>query len=314
LTRYIANQFIRVIATLLAVCFLINLLLNFMPGDPAAIVAGDAATPKQIEMIRGELRLDRSLVSRYVAWVSDSLRGDLGRSLVNKPGASVTGLIVERLPVTFQLTGLALLIAVLIAIPAGVGAAMKWGTWLDQAITAAGSFVIAIPGFVIGLLLVDFFAVQHSIFPSAGFTSLSDDPREWFMHLVLPALALAAVPAAEIARQTRGAMIDVFEESYIRTAKACGFPRWKIILKYAGKAAIAPILTVFGLQAAFLLSGAIVIEQVFVLPGLGSLAFDAVQIRDVPVVQGIVLTGATIVLVVNMVVDLALFYLVPKSR
>jgi len=313
--RYLIRQALRFSTTLLAVCFLVNLLLNFMPGDPAAIVAGDLATPQQIEMIRKELRLDQSLTGRYFSWVKDAVRGDFGKSLVNKPGASVVGLIVERLPVTLQVTGFALLLAALIALPAGVAAAMNRGSWIDQAVTAAGSFIIAIPGFVVGLVLVDVFAVNYPIFPSAGFVGLAEGGFwEWFSHLLLPALALAAVPAAEMARQTRGAMIDVFEESFIRTAKASGFPRWLIVAKHAGKAALPPVLIVFGLQAAFLLSGTIVIEQVFVLPGLGSLAYDAVQIRDVPVIQGVVFMGALIVLTINLMVDIALYIFVPKSR
>lgn len=300
--------------TLLAVCFLINLLLNFMPGDPAAIVAGDTASPQQIEMVRKELRLDLGLAERYVAWLADASRGNFGTSLANKPGAKVMDLIWERLPVTLQLTAFALVLSALVAVPAGIAAAVRRGSWVDQAVTGAGALALAVPGFVIGVLLVNFFAVQLPIFPSGGFTRLSEGAGGWFMHLVLPALALSTISAAEIARQTRAAMSDVLEESYIRTARSTGLPSWKVILQHGGKAAAPPIVTVFGLQAATLLGGVVVLEQVFVLPGLGSLAYDAVQIRDIPLIQGIVFVGAAIVLTINLVVDAALFYLVPKSR
>jgi peptide/nickel transport system permease protein len=312
--RRIANQLLRVITTLLAVCFLVNLLLYFMPGDPAAIVAGDLATPAQIEKIRKDLHLDRGLLSRYALWVAQAVQGNFGISLVNKPGASVASLIAERIPVTLQVTGFALILAVLVAVPAGIAAAVKRGSWPDRLITAVGSIALAIPGFVVGVVLVSILAVKYAILPSAGFVSAFENPHEWLTHIVMPGLALAAVPAAEIARQTRGAMVDVFQESFIRTARASGLPRWVVTLKHAGKAAAPPVLTAFGLQAAFLLGGAVVIEQIFVLPGLGSLAYDAVLIRDVPLIQGVVLAGAIIVLTVNLVVDLALYYLVPKSR
>ncbi|MEO8752152.1 MAG: ABC transporter permease [Casimicrobiaceae bacterium] len=312
--RHFANQLVRVITTLLAVCFLINVLLYFMPGDPAAIVAGDLATPEQIEKVRKDLHLDEGLLTRYVEWVALAVQGNLGISLVNKPGASVLGLIAERIPVTLQVTGFALILAVLIALPAGVAAAVRPGSWPDRLITAIGSIALAIPGFVVGVVLVSILAVKYAILPSAGFVSPFENLGEWFTHLVMPALALAAVPAAELARQTRGAMVDVFQESFIRTARASGLPRWVVILKHAGKAAAPPVLTVFGLQAAFLLGGAIVIEQIFVLPGLGSLAYDAVLIRDIPLIQGVVIAGAVIVLTVNLLVDVALYYLVPKSR
>jgi peptide/nickel transport system permease protein len=310
----VAKELTRVVATLLAVCFLVNLLIYLMPGDPAAIVAGDNAAPAQIERIRKDMRLDQDLLSRYVTWVTDALQGNFGVSVANKPGASVMSLVAERIPVTLQVTGFALFIALLVAIPAGIIAAVKRGSWIDRTITAFGSVALSIPGFVVAVVLVSIFAVQLSIFPSSGFASLLDDPKRWFMHILMPAIALASVPAAETARQTRGAMIDVFQESFIRTARATGLPRWVIIFKHAGKAAAPPILTVFGLQAAFLMGGTVVIEQVFVLPGLGSLAYDAVQIRDVPLIQGIVFIGALIVLTVNLVVDLVLYWLVPKSR
>jgi len=310
----VAKELTRVVTTLLAVCFLVNFLIYLMPGDPAAIVAGDNAAPEQIERIRTELRLDQGLMGRYVAWVADAAHGNFGISVANKPGASVMSLIAERIPVTLQVTGFALFLALLIAIPAGTLAAIKRGSWIDRAITAFGSVALAIPGFVVAVVLVSIFAVHLAIFPSSGFASLFDDPRKWFMHILMPALALAAVPAAETSRQMRGAMVDVFQESYIRTARATGLPRWVILLKHAGKAAAPPVLTVFGLQAAFLMGGTVVIEQVFVLPGLGSLAYDAVQIRDVPLIQGIVFTGALIVLTVNLLVDLVLYWLVPKSR
>ncbi len=312
--RRIANQLLRVITTLLAVCFLVNLLLYLMPGDPAAIVAGDLATPAQIEKIRKDLHLDQGLLTRYAQWVGQVVQGNFGTSLVNKPGASVAALIAERIPVTLQVTGFALILAVLVAVPAGIAAAVKRGSWPDRVITAIGSIALAIPGFVVGVVLVSILAVKYAILPSSGFVSLFENPGEWFTHIVMPGLALAAVPAAEIARQTRGAMVDVFQESFIRTARASGFPRWVVTLKHAGKAAAPPVLTVLGLQAAFLLGGAVVIEQIFVLPGLGSLAYDAVLIRDVPLIQGVVLAGAMIVLSVNLLVDLTLYYLVPKSR
>jgi peptide/nickel transport system permease protein len=314
LLKFFSKQVLRFALTLLAVGLVANTLIEFIPGDPAAVAAGEFATPERIEIVRQEMRLDEPLLVRYASWLGDAVRGDLAESQLVKPGEGVVGLIIGRLGVTLIVAGLALAIAISVAVPLGALAAVRRGTRFDRIVRLLTSTSLAIPSFVMGLLLVAFLAIETSLFPATGWVGPREDFLKFLHHAVLPCIALAVIPAAEITRQVRGALIDTFEKPFIRTARATGNSRRAILWKHAGKAAAPPVLTVIGLQSAALIGGAVVIEQIFVVPGLGTLVISAVSIRDIAVVQGAVVIGATLVLTVNLLVDLLQTYLQPKAR
>lgn len=303
-----------VVATLLLVTFGVSLMVALMPGDPARIVAGEYATEDTVAQVREQLGLDDNVVARYVGYLGGLLRGDLGTSVQMQAGRPVSEMIAETLPVTLSLTVAALLVAVVIAVPAGYLAAARPGSRIDRTITALSAVTLAFPQFLLGLLLVAVFAIQLPVFPALGYVPAADSPGEWAWHLVLPAITLGSVSAAEIARQVRGAFVDTLEEDYIRVVEAKGMPRWRVVWRNALRNASPPILTVVGLQATRVVGAAVVIERIFALPGMGSLAYDSVFRRDLPVMQGIVLVSALIVIVFNIAVDVAQASVNPKLR
>lgn len=288
------------------------LLIKLVPGDPAVTLAGENATLERVTKIRGELGLDRPIVVQFLAWLGDAVRGDLGRSMIS--GDPVLGLVLDRCPVTLALAFLSLALATAGGVVLGVVAATSRGTWLDRLIAALSSLGVAVPPFWLGLMLVVAFAIETSVFPSYGYVRPSEGLVDWLHHLALPAATLAVSAVAEIARQTRGAMIDVLERDYVRTARAKGLPRLVVLLKHAAKNAAIPVVTVIGLQASLFLAGSVVVETIFGLPGLGSLVFNSVTQRDIPVIQGVVLASAVLVLAVNMLVDLTYRFFDPRLR
>ena len=311
--RVVVRRLLSAIPLLLALSFFVFVLLDLMHGDAARAVAGENATDAEVAAAATRLGLDQPLVVRYAVWLGGAVRGDLGQSLLSSQ--PVSGLILERLPVTLSLAAVTLLIATVAGLPLGVAAALRPNRALDRIVTAVTSVLMAVPPFVIGLVLVLVFAISVSAFPATGYSPLTDDGLgAWLNHLVLPALALAAVSGAELARQTRAAMVDTLGADFVRTVRAKGLRTPLIVGKHALKNAGVPIVTVLGLQASRVLAGAVTVEFVFALPGFGSLAVTAVNQRDIPVILGIVMVSAIAVLVVNLVVDVSYGYFNPKLR
>lgn len=306
------RRLITVIPVMLIVSVLSFALVALVPGDAAATLAGPSATVEQVESIRIALGLDKPVVVRYLEWLGQVVTGDLGRSLFTEQ--PVLAAIGERLPVTLTLAVGALLVAIVVGLPAGLLAALNRGGWPDRLISAGAAGSLAFPNYFVGMVLVIVVAVQFGLLPATGFTPFEDDPGQWLAHLVLPCIALGLVPAAVLARQLRGALVGVLGQDYVRTAEAKGLAEHQVVLKHALKnAAIAPI-TAVGTQFALVLGGSVVVEQVFGISGLGQLVINAVQQRDLPLIQGIVLVAAVLVQIVNVAVDLSYGWLNPKVR
>lgn len=287
-------------------------LVHLMPGDPAETIAGDSASEEQIEAIRVQLGLDRPVIVQYADWASRAATGDLGTSLFG--GVRVADAIMARLPVTLSLTFAATAVALIIGVSAGVTAALRPGSLVDRLVTAAASLGLSVPNFWFGLILVVVFALGLGWFPATGYVPFGQDPVGWARSLALPAIALGTSGASGLARQTRGAMVDVLQRPFIQSAEAKGLPTRVVVGKHGLKNAAIPVVTVLGLQLSSLLSGAIIIEQVFALPGLGQLAITAVNRRDIPTIQGIVLATTLIVAFTNLLVDICYGWLNPKVR
>ncbi|OZD61948.1 peptide ABC transporter [Rhodococcus sp. 06-1460-1B] len=305
----------RVLAAI-PVLFIVTILsfsmIHLIPGDAAVVAAGDTATAEQIAETRSQLGLDENIVAQYFGWIGNLMTGDLGTSLLSSHRN--IDAILEALPVTLSLAFVALSWSLVVGVLAGVFAGLRRGTWIDRTLTGLTTLGISMPSFWLGLLFVTFFSLQLRLFPATGYAPLSEGFAAWFAHLALPAFALGTVTAAEIARQARAGVIDVLERDYIRTATAKGLPRWKVVVKHTAKNAAIPVVTVFGLQAAALVGGAVIIEQVFGMPGLGSVALKAILERDFPVIQAFVVVITVFVLLINLAVDISYAYFNPKVR
>lgn len=308
----LARRLLSFIPLVLFVTFAVSAMVALVPGDPAVAMAGQGATAEQIAAIRDRLGLDESMLDQYRTWLAGATRGDLGESLLRTQ--DVTTLIARRLPATLSLTLLTLLLTVVVAVPAGILAALRPGGWFDRLATVGASVGVAVPSFWIGIVLVVVFAVGLGWLPATGYVALTEDPIEWAKHLILPAIALGAATIAEATRQLRAALVDVLDMDYIRTATAMGLPARAVVYKHALKNSAAPLVTVLGLQVSLLLGGALIVETVFAIPGMGQLAIRAVLDRDLPVIQGIVVVSTLVVLAANLIVDLLYGYLNPKVR
>jgi peptide/nickel transport system permease protein len=309
---YIARRVIATIPVMAVVALFVFSLLYIAPGDPAAVIAGDQATPADVERIRQNLGLDRPFLVRFGEWVWQILHGDLGTSIfTNLP---VTTMIAQRFEPTLSLMAITLCFAVAVAVPIGVLAAWKAGTWIDRIIMAFAVFGFSVPVFVIAYLLAFVFALELEWLPVQGYTPLSDGIWSWFEHLILPAIALGCVYIALIARITRAAMLEVLQQDYIRTARAKGVGQRGILFVHALKNASVPIVTVIGIGIALLIGGAVVTESVFAIPGLGRLTVDAILRRDYPLIQGVVLLFSFIYVLVNLAIDLLYTLLDPRIR
>jgi peptide/nickel transport system permease protein len=310
--RVVSRRLLITVPTLLGVVLVALLLVDLMPGDPATIMAGERATPEAVESIREDLGLDQPFVARFADYVGGVLRGDLGESPGS--GTPVWDRIEEALPVTFSLGLVAMVLAVVGGVATGVAAALHQGRWIDQAVTGVSSVLLAVPSFVVGLALVIAFAVNRSILPASGYEPISSGLWPWLERLILPGAALALASGAELARQTRGALVDTMEQDFIRAHRAKGLGRWRVLAKHAAKNAATPVTTVAGLQITRMLGGAIVVERIFGMHGFGELAVNAVLTRDLVLIQGVVLVSAVVVLLVNLLVDLSHAYLNPQVR
>ncbi|TQM11327.1 ABC transporter permease [Pseudonocardia kunmingensis] len=280
--------------------------------DPAEIIVGPTATAEQVAAVRAEHGLDRPAVVQYVDWLAGAVRGDMGESVYT--GASVTTSLVQALPVTLSLALGGLFVGLLLGVPTGIWSALRAGRPADRAVSLVATVGQAVPNFWLGLLLVLAFAIQLPIFPAVGYVALDEDPVAWAQSLVLPSISLGFVAAAAISRQTRSSLIGVLQQEYVRTALSKGLSTSRVVVKHALKNAGAPVVTVVAFQVTALLSGSVVIERLFAMPGLGALAIDAVLRRDPDVIQGIVVVSVVIVVVVNLVLDLSYAWLNPKVR
>lgn len=309
---FMVKRLLAAVPVLILVTILSFSMIHLIPGDAAVVAAGENATAEQIAQTRTQLGLDQNFVVQYFGWMGRLLTGDFGTSLLSSH--KNIDAILEALPVTLSLAFVALSWSLVVGVLAGVMAGLRRGTWIDRTLTALTTLGISMPSFWLGLLFVTFFSLQLRLFPATGYAPLSEGIVPWFSHLALPAFALGTVTAAEIARQARAGVIDVLERDYIRTATAKGLPRWKVIVKHTSKNAAVPVVTVFGLQAAALIGGAVIIEQVFGMPGLGSVALKAILERDFPVIQAFVVVITLFVLVINLAVDISYAYFNPKAR
>jgi peptide/nickel transport system permease protein len=287
-------------------------LLYFTPGDPAAILAGDAATGDDIRRIREKLGLDQPFFVRFGGWVWALLHGDLGTSIfTNLP---VTQLIGQRIEPTLSLTLCTLVVSVALAVPLGVIAAAHAGSWKDRAVMGFSVLGFSVPVFVIAYALILTFSIELGWLPVQGYRPFREGAWEWLRHLVLPSIALGTVYIALIARITRAAMLDVLSQDYIRTAQAKGLSSNAVLSGHALKNAAVPIMTIIGIGIALLIGGAIVTETVFALPGIGRLTVDAILRRDYPIIQGVILMFSAIYVVINLAIDLSYMFFDPRIR
>src|SRR5579884_554435 len=287
-------------------------LLHLSPGDPAAIIAGDTATAQDIARIRTALGLDQPLYIQFGTWLWHLVRGDLGISIfTNLP---VSHLIAQRVEPTVALTVSTLVVSIAAAIPLGVVAAWKAGSWVDRLVMIFAVLGFSVPIFVLAYVLIYLFAIKTDLLPVQGYVSFRDGIRPFLSHLVLPSLALGMVYTALVARITRASMLDVLAQDYIRTAQAKGLSHDKVLIGHALKNAAVPIATIIGIGVALLISGVVVTETVFAIPGLGRLTVDAILRRDYPIIQGIILIFSAVYVVINLLVDLSYTLLDPRIR
>ena len=309
---YVLKRILATIPVMVIVALFVFSLLYIAPGDPAAVIAGDQATPQDVERIRASLGLDQPFLVRFGGWAFRILQGDLGTSIfTNLP---VTTMIQQRIEPTLSLMVLTLILAIVVAVPMGVIAAWKQGTIIDRAVMGFAVLGFSVPVFVVGYLLAWIFALELDWLPVQGYTPLSAGIGPWLENLVLPAIALGGVYIALIARITRATMLEVLSQDYIRTARAKGVGQSGILFLHALKNAAVPIVTVIGIGIALLIGGAVVTESVFAIPGLGRLTVDAILRRDYPVIQGVVLLFSFVYVLVNLVIDLAYTLFDPRIR
>ncbi len=309
---YIIRRLLAIIPVMCVVGIVVFLLLHLTPGDPAAIIAGDYARPEDIARIRAKLGLDRPLYVQFFTWAGAVLRGDLGTSIFSN--LPVSKLIAQRLEPTIALSVSTIIFAILVAVPMGIIAAWKSGTWIDRSVMVFAVLGFSVPVFVIGYLLMYVFALQLGWFPVQGYKPIGDGFWPFLSSITLPTVALGVVYTALIARITRASVLEVLTEDYIRTAKAKGLDNTGLLVRHALKNAAVPIVTIIGIGMALLMGGVVVTESVFNIPGLGRLTIDAVLRRDYPVIQGVILVFSGVYVFVNLVIDLTYTFLDPRIR
>ncbi len=309
---YIIRRILATIPVMAVVAIFVFALLYLSPGDPAAIIAGDTATVDDIARIRAHLGLDQPVYIQFGTWVWRLLHGDLGISIfTNLP---VARLIEQRLEPTVALSVATLIVSVLVAIPMGVLAAWRAGSWIDRVVMVFAVLGFSVPVFVLAYLLIYVFAIWADLLPVQGYVSIRQGFRPFLSHIILPSVALGMIFAALIARITRASMLDVLAQDYIRTAQAKGLSSEQVLIGHALKNAAVPIVTVIGIGVALLIGGVVVTETVFAIPGLGRLTVDAILRRDYPIIQGIILIFSGAYVMVNLLVDLSYTLLDPRIR
>ncbi|EMD25024.1 ABC transporter permease [Amycolatopsis azurea] len=312
MTVKVVRRVAILVASVLVASIVVFLFMAVLPGDPAQVALGVNATPELIAKTRAEFGIDRPLVTQYFDWIGGVLHGDFGRSYVTRE--EIGPALTDRLGVTLWLVGAGMLVALLIAVPAGTFAAVRHRKADGTAVSGLSQIGVAVPAFLAGIILVQIFAVQLRWLPSGGWTPPVQDPGEFLRGLVLPALSLGLVQGAVLTRYVRSAVLDTLGQDYLRTARSKGLRPFQALFRHGLRNASVPVVTVLGLQLSTLLIGAVVVERVFVLPGLGSMLLDSVASRDLLSVQGIVLVLVVGVLLVNFVVDVLYTVLDPRLR
>ena len=310
--EFLVKRLLTIVPTLVFVSMLIFGLQQLLPGDPAVILAGEERDPEVVAYLRTKLHLDEPLPLRYVYWVGGVLRGDLGESV--RTQLPVLDLIVQKLPVTVELALLAMMIALLVGIPAGVVSAVGRGTAWDYGANLFALWGLSTPNFWLGILMILLFSVHLGWLPASGYVSPFVDLKANLAAMIMPAFVLGNAIAAVLMRHTRSAMLQVLSTDYVRTARAKGLSERVVVLKHALRNALTPIITLGALELGTLLSGAVLTEQVFTIPGFGKLIVDSVFNRDYAVVQGVVLVTATTYIVLNLLADVAYFLVNPRLR
>ncbi|TCN35825.1 peptide/nickel transport system permease protein [Kribbella orskensis] len=312
MNRYLLGRLWQSLVTLLLATIVVFLGVRALPGDPALALAGEDRDPESLRAIREQYGLDDSLIVQFWQFVSHALRGDLGVSI--RTGESVVSMLKSALPVTMELSALAILVASVLGVGAGVVAAVRRGRPAEWAANALALLGLSVPNFWLGLMAILYLSVALGLFPASGFVPFFTDPIANLHHLVLPALILGTGLAAVIMRQTRSSMLDALSADYIRTAEAKGLPSSAVIGRHALRNSLIVVITIVGLQLGALISGAVVTERIFALPGFGKLTVDAVFQRDYPVIQAVVLVTATAYIVINLLVDLLYSVIDPRIR
>jgi peptide/nickel transport system permease protein len=309
---FLARRLLATIPVLAIVAVLVFLMLRLTPGDPAAILAGDAANTEQIAQIRTTLGLDRSIPVQFGIWLGNMLSGDLGESFYYKQ--KVTTLIGQRLEPTVSLAALTTLIAVLVSVPLGVFAAWRFGGWFDRALMGFSVMGFSVPVFVLAYLLIWLVSLKLGWLPVQGYQRLADGFWPYLRHLLLPSITLSVIYIALIARVTRASVLEALGEDYIRTARAKGLPELRVLVRHALANAAVPIVTVIGIGVALLIGGVVVTESVYAIPGLGRLTVDAVLARDFPTIQGVILFFSFAYVLINLLVDVSYVFFDPRIR
>ncbi|HEX7737286.1 MAG TPA: ABC transporter permease [Ktedonobacteraceae bacterium] len=312
MARYIVQRLLFMLPVALLVSFVTFMLIHLVPGDPARVLLGEEATPQTVAALQRQLGLDKPLPQQFVLWLGQALHGNLGDSIqLQQP---VSQAIFQRLPVTLELGLAALIFSVGLAIPLGVYSATHRNHWLEWLINVSTLVGTAIPNFVLALLLIFLFAVTLRFFPPGGYAPFTDDPMNNLRNLVLPMIALGTGTVAGNLRQINASMTEVLEHDYIRTARAKGLSERRVNYVHALRNSLLPLLTIIGIQVGAILSGAFVIESIFLWPGIGKLGVDSAFAKDYPVVQGVVLLAAFSYMLINLLVDISYVFLDPRIR
>ncbi|GAB3222758.1 ABC transporter permease [Mycolicibacterium hippocampi] len=312
ITRFVARRLVYSAVVLLGVLVVVFALVHLVPGDPVRIALGTRYTPEAYDALRAASGLDQPIVSQFFGYLGSALTGDLGVSFRN--GDPVTVALLERLPATLSLGIAGMAIALVIALPAGIYAALREGRISDGIVRVTSQFGVSVPDFWLGILLIALFSTTLGWLPTSGYRPLFDDPAGWLRHIVLPALTVGVVAAAIMTRYVRSAVLEVAAMGYVRTARSKGLSPRVVTFRHTVRNALVPILTITGIQLATILGGVIVVEVVFAWPGLGRLVFNAVAARDYPLIQGAVLLIAALFLLINLLVDLLYAVVDPRIR
>ena len=309
---FIVRRLLVTVVVLLLVSLISFSIMQLVPGDPAVVMAGLAATADQIEAIRKQFGLDQPFHVQLVRWYAGIAVGDMGQSMTL--GRSVGQALIERLPATIGLALVAFAMTLVLGLGAGILAAIRQNTWIDQLIMTLAVIGVSVPSFWLGLILIIVFAVSFDLLPAGGYVAFAQSPRQWLVSLLLPAFSLALLQVGLLARITRSAMVETLRQDFIRTARAKGLPAWMVVCKHALMNVMVMVITIIGIVFSLMLSGSVVIETVFSIPGLGRLMASAILTRDYPLIQGGLLLTAAMFVLINLVVDVLYAYVDPRIR
>jgi peptide/nickel transport system permease protein len=310
--RYIAKRLLAAVPTMIIVGIVVFGAIHLAPGDPASVIVGDEATPEMVEKMREDMGLNKPIIVQFGIYLKQIATFQLGESVFS--GHKVSFLLKNRLQPTLSLAGMGLSMSILIAVPLGVLAAWKFNSWIDRVVMIFALAGYAVPYFFLGYMLMWAFAVKVPIFPAGGYTYFGESPSQWLHGLLLPAMLLSVTSAALITRMTRATMLEVLKEDYVRTARAKGLAEQFVLLRHALRNAANPILTIIGFSIAGLITGVVITETVFAIPGIGRLVVDAIAQRDFPIIQSMALVVAGAYVMVNLLIDVMYVYVDPRIR